>query len=69
MLAGTTDCTDKKTKPQIAQMEKQNHRLHRWKNKTTDYLARPLAATKFEFLIADFEIISNDKKLNAQNFT
>ena len=36
---------------------------------TTKYLARPLAATKSEIRISKYETISNDKKLNAQNFT
>ncbi len=36
---------------------------------TTDFLARPLAATKFEIRISKYETISNDKKLNAPNFT
>ena len=36
---------------------------------TTEDLARPLAATKFEIRISKYETISNDKKLNAQNFT
>jgi len=35
---------------------------------TTDCLARPLAATKFEIQISKYETISNGKKLNAQNF-
>jgi len=36
---------------------------------TTDYLARPLAATKSEIRISKYETISNDKKLNDQNLT
>jgi hypothetical protein len=36
---------------------------------TITYLALPLAATKFEIRISKYETISNDKKLNAQNFT
>ncbi len=35
----------------------------------TEYLARPLAATKFEIRISKYETISNDKELNAHNFT
>ena len=32
-------------------------------------LARPLAATKFEYRNSKYETISNDKQLNAPNFT
>ncbi len=36
---------------------------------TTEYLARPLAATKFEIRMSKYETNSNDKKPNAPNFT
>ncbi len=37
--------------------------------RTQIFLARPLAATKFEIRISKYETNPNDKKLNAQNLT